>query len=550
MMYNLQKRVDLPQKENRIILKNGYVYYYTDMHWDAEKKKTVDNRKPVGKVCPDDNLKMFPNENWKELMGEETPERTAKHMNVGSYICLYKSAGKIGCLKALQESFPNLWDKIFALCVYVIDAKSSAAQLFPYWGFHNYCGRSKPFSDSTISEVFRVISEDDWAVDNFMQYFGRNYPEAIPEAKETAVALDSTNRNTTCKNNKYAQHGKQKVKKSGIPQVNTAIIVDELTGIPIYYENFFGSVLDKTETPVTIEKVKELGFQKLFIAMDSGYASAECMTSFDDGYEFSVMTPESYQVVKYMIRTYAKQIIHNEKYYIRDEKVYGICEKGVNAFSGKYNAYLFYDSKRGQQEIDSIHEKASAILNTVWKRKRFSESLQKKYAPFITITKTEYNPKTKRNFDAEINSDAVQKEIDNAGLFVVVSNSDSTPGRIIKITRMRDKNEKGFERIKTLFDMMASDTHSTATYEGKMFIGFVSLIICEAYRWYIRDILKTESSATAETTLSELRNYQMMKKNDGTYMPVYALSRKQKELFSCFGLDQQSLREFINELPH
>lgn len=549
-MYNLTKRVDLPQKENRIVLKNGYVYYYTDMHWDAKKKKTVDNRKPVGKLCPDDNQKMFPNENWMEFMDEEVPDKMAKHVNVGSYICLYKSAERIGCLEALRDAFPYLWDKILALCVYVIDAKSSVAQLFPYWGFHNYCGLERAFSDSTITEVFKAISEDDWAVDRFMQRFRKNYLESIPGAKETAVALDSTNRNTTCRKNKYAQHGKQKVQKKGMPQVNTAIIVDELTGIPIYYENFFGSVLDKTETPVTIEKVKELGFQKLFIAMDSGYASTECIKSFSGGYEFSVMTPESYQVVKHMIHTYAREIINNEKYYIRDEKVYGICEKGVEVFSGKYNAYLFYDGKRGQQEIDSIHEKADALLNTVLKRKRFSESLQKKYAPFITVLKTGYDSKTRRNFHAEINSAAVQKEIDNAGLFVVVSNADATPDRIIKITRMRDKNEKGFERIKSLFDMMASDTHSTATYEGKIFIGFVSLIVCEAYRWYIRDILKSKSSTTAETTLSELRNYQMMKKRDGTYMPVYALSKKQKELFACFDLDQQLLRKMLNELPH
>ena len=83
-----------------------------------------------------------------------------------------------------------------------------------------------------------------------------------------------------------------------------------------------------------------------------------------------------------------------------------------------------------------------------------------------------------------------------------------------------------------------------------MLIGFVSLIVCESYRWYIRDVLKAAGSATAETTLGELRNYQIMKKKDGTYMPVYALSKKQKELFNCFGLDQDSLRKLINELPH
>ena len=45
---------------------------------------------------------------------------------------------------------------------------------------------------------------------------------------------------------------------------------------------------------------------------------------------------------------------------------------------------------------------------------------------------------------------------------------------------MRDCNEKAFSRFKSHFDMMTSGTHTTATYEGKTFIGYVFLIICEA----------------------------------------------------------------------
>ena len=549
-MYYMTREVKLPSKSNRILQKSAkctYVYYFTDMHWDSSRKKTVDDRIPVGKLCTTNPEHMHPNDAWLRILDEAIPEphRTAKYRNVGVYLGLIISAEEIGCLDALKHAFPKVWDKLFALCVYVIDDQSAVAQLFPYWGYHNYCGFAEPFSDTTISDVYKAVSEDDWARDEFMEKFQENYFKKVEHPKEIAVALDGTNHLNRCKNNRYCEHGHAKVKGKGLPQTNTAIIVDELTGIPIYVEEYYGSLLDMTETPATMERVRSLGFPKMIFAVDSGYASAECIESIADGFDFTVMTPASLNVYKESMKKNAKRV-RGEKYYIPSENIYGICEKGVECFSGKYQVYLFFDSKRAQDEVDSIHSKAQALLALANKRKKYTEKFREKFAPHVIITKIPKDAASGKTFHAELNHEVIQEEIDNAGYFTVVSSMDLSAERIIKIQRMRDKDEKEFSRFNSFFGMLASGTHSTATYEGKNFMGFLSLIIDESFRWYTKDLYR--GSTTTETLIGELRKLQCWKNKDNIAKAATGITKRQKEIFECLGLTQDEIMKRIESL--
>lgn len=54
-------------KEKVHILKNGYVYWYDISKWDNTLKRTVDNRKSIGKLDPDHPGMMFPNQTYFTL---------------------------------------------------------------------------------------------------------------------------------------------------------------------------------------------------------------------------------------------------------------------------------------------------------------------------------------------------------------------------------------------------------------------------------------------------------------------------------------------------
>ena len=105
-----------------------------------------------------------------------------------------------------------------------------------------------------------------------------------------------------------AQYGKSKTKEKH-PIINTALFVDEKTNISIYYEHFEGSVLDKSQTPYTLEKCKNLGYEKLFLMMDRGYYSFKNLDKMDNhGFGFVVMIPDTVGIIESLINLYRNKI--------------------------------------------------------------------------------------------------------------------------------------------------------------------------------------------------------------------------------------------------
>lgn len=539
--------VPLPETGHLHILKTGYVYWSGKGQWDNKLKRTIDNRVLIGKLDAADSKRMYPNKRYFSLFGnEDPPGMFAQTLNYGPYYALLASAEKVGCIDVLREVFGQEWKQIFALAVHAVCAKNSVAQDFEFWAFHNYCGVDRNLDSKGITRVYEQTACDEVRLRKFMERFREEYDKRIPCESMRCVAFDSTNQNTTAKKALMAEYGHAK-KKRGIPQINTALFVDEQTGIPLFYEHFLGSILDKSQTPYTIEKAAELGFQKLFVMMDRGYFAQQTALAMAD-LEFGVMAPKDAAIVTSMIEAYAAQITDREEYYIMSEDVYGIRVQDQEVFGGRYNAYLFYDPHRAQQEREQIHAKIRYMIEKAECRKRFTEKLHKQYEPWLDISKSAYDRSTGRNFVIQQNTERIQAEISSAGLFVIVSNADLSAADMIRVARMRDWGEKAFQRMKSYLSMDAPGTHSLLTCEGKMFVTFVALLVVEAYRWFMRGILISQTPETVATSLGELSKYQITLKADGTWMPVFAATRKQKQLLRALDRTEADIVKEVRAL--
>ena len=142
----------------------------------------------------------------------------------------------------------------------------------------------------------------------------------------------------------------------------------------------------------------------------------------------------------------------------------------------------------------------------------------------------------------------VQQCLDKAGYFVILSNTNLTTEQMIKVARMRDGNEKAFRRMKSHFGLSKTYSHKAATYEGKMFVAFVALIVIEAYRYYIKPVLDAISSTTTATTIGELNKYQIQRKRDGSWMPMYAMTKKQRQILKCLDLTEGKIKTMVGKL--
>ncbi|MBR4742030.1 MAG: hypothetical protein IK079_03950, partial [Desulfovibrio sp.] len=123
-----------------------------------------------------------------------------------------------------------------------------------------------------------------------------------------------------------------------------------------------------------------------------------------------------------------------------------------------------------------------------------------------------------------------------------------TAGEIISIARKRDCVEKAFKDLKSHFDLSRTYTHTDETYCGKMFTAFVALVLLQSFRWFVRRQLQTKSSNTVTTLLGELEKYTIFMKKDGTFLPVYAMNKKQKMLFEALNLTEAQVEENVRHL--
>ena len=565
--------IPLPESGHLHFSKKGYVSWSpTPGKWDNEKKRTIDERFGIGVLVDTSERTLFyPNARYAQYLKEngaddsiaddstnpkedavdekkqgnqdvsqeeasenvplEEPGQRDTRLAFGQYYALKEAAKIIGCFSALENVFPLIADKIFALVVHSIDAQNSVSQNFSNWYFNSYCGIENPLSSGQISELYGCISES--KIREFLDQYKEFYMSKFYKDDTCTVAYDVTNQNTNSNGIDFAEFGHSKVDE-GLPCINTAMYVDEATGIPLYYEQYMGSLTDKVQCANTVENSDDLGFKKLFYVVDKGFFSESCLKAFSNN-QFAVMCPNISFVTEILSEN--KDIIRNNiEYAIDDGYTFGIFVSDIEYKNNYYNGYVYYDNIRAEQEKRSIFERAFRYKNLVLERKRFSEKLKEQYKNWLIIKKIERADENERNFTVEFNSKSINDKIEMAGFFMVISNVKKDMHEILNVIRARDTSEKCFRRFKYHFDLSKTYTHKTETYIGKMFMAFLATITAQAFHWLAKDSYKTTSSQTLATTIGYLRRYIIYQHKDMTWGPAYALTAKMKRIFNSLSL--------------
>ena len=565
MYSNTDVLVKTPKSSDKVtihILTTGYVLLATEYHWDSEKRCPVDKRISIGKIVDGDRSHMHPNKNYERFFGPIDAEvnrqkdtfgtkarkaagKTDSKLSFGPYLVLKAAAEQSGCYTALTRVYPEYERKIIALAVYSIVAESSTAQMFPGWCFDHYCGLDRVIDDSEVSGLYRLIGSDEGNINVFFRIFREEYEKRFPRKDSNRViAFDSTNQNTQSENEDLAEFGKSKT-DFGLKIINTAMFVDEETGIPMWYEHYDGSLLDKVQTSFSLKKIVDAGYQKLFAMFDRGYFSEDVIKALRNvkDLEYGVLCPDNVNWVDELIKDHGAEIRGRQKYLTTEPNVFGkrypVTVAGKACF-----AYLFFDHSREFDDEQSIRSTISYYFNEASKRKRYTEKMAQDYAPRGIIVVKKADPETGKNFTILEDTEMIQTMVDRAGFFVLVSDTEMTASEAIRIIRRRDVVEHVFESIKRHFDLSVTYTHSIETYRGKMFTAFIASILFATLTWDLREVLHDKTSATIAFEMMELNKYKVELQSDGSWYPSYAMSRIQKELISKVGLTED---EAINQ---
>lgn len=228
-------------------------------------------------------------------------KKLTKKLRFSAYLALRKASEIYGLYDNLRKNFLKLYNKIFVLAIFAIDNQDNISQHFEKWAFSNYCGLENNLSSW---QIYSSIQKED--IENFLKDNIKSYQIYNKTIDRKLIAYDSTNQNTYSSNIPCAEYGHAKINE-GLLCINTNLFVDEIIGIHLYYEHFYGSLLDKVQNKFTITKSKELGFKKLFFMMDRRYFYKENIDLLDKE-EFGMMCPETIEAVKTMIKNNSYKI--------------------------------------------------------------------------------------------------------------------------------------------------------------------------------------------------------------------------------------------------
>jgi transposase len=146
------------------------------------------------------------------------------------------------------------------------------------------------------------------------------------------------------------------------------------------------------------------------------------------------------------------------------------------------------------------------------------------------------NIKSLKNNKLEISikHSVVEKEILTSGWMILLSNSINDNKKALSVYRSKDAVEKGFYRLKNNLDLRRLRTHGDETMSGKLFIGFISLILMSHIheKMTSKKMYKRFSLKELIKELEKLRIQYI-----GKSRILYPLTKNQKDIFKKFDVE-------------
>lgn len=545
-MFHRNIEVNIPNKKR--VRKNGgpfYVYEILSRKNKKHKEKVV----CVG-VLNKEQTKMHPNNKYYELHKERITEDSLlevkefdNQIHLGAEMVLRKIAEDEGLSTILNECFDGRSNIILSLVDYFLIRRDSSAQLFKYFLRDHYTDLNYIPSETELSNLFN----DFFNHENISNFLTRWMNYRVSNKKHHSyidIDFDSTNRNVSSKSIGFAEFGKAKVDE-GLPQVNTAYFLDRESGLPIYYDIYYGSIIDMSHCQVALEKIKAVNKSiKGMIVMDRGYFSNKNIEYFEKNkFSFLCMGKDN-KVFSDLINTYPRNEISEPKNRVY-KTIYGLklVGKPFETTNKNYHIYLYYNESDVAYEASRIQDEVEYCAKFLVGKKDKDKQIENTFGKRINLTYDDERIIIK----AEPNYTYLKNRKNELGYFWIVSNVDDTCENILLSYRHRDLIEKQMKYSKSLADLDKLFAQSDNAYEAKTLLSFISAILRSIIVLKIKPYVLQYSNETSQTVLLELDKIKVEEIND-SYILRYALTSKQKQILSLFDLTLRNVLDYSERI--
>ena len=531
-----------------------YVEYEYDRIYDPVRQYTFPKRVTIGKLSETDPELMQPNQNFLKYFPDaelpETKNRTSRSscLRVGAYFVLRKIIEEYNLVELLGGYFEQRDLGLFLdLAVYSIIAENNAAQYYPDYTFNHplFTNGMKQYSDSTVSDFLNSVTDDQ------STGFLNSWNETRNHREKIYISYDSTNKNCQAGDIEMVEFGHPKV-DVGQPVFNYAVAYDTHNQEPLFYEKYPGSLNDISQLQFMLDKAFGYGYKKIGFILDRGYFSCENIQYMDKcGYSFVIMVRGMASLVN--------ELVLEHKGTFESKRVNNIYEYGVYGKTVKHRLYVGDKKERYFHLYHSISKESAeraGIENRLNQMTLYLKKYQnkvKEFGPgFEKYFTLHYDEKTQAFVLPEERCSVVERELDLAGYFCIITSEKMSAKEAIELYKSRDTSEKLFRGDKSYLGNKSIRVYSEESARAKIFVEFVAMILrCKMYTKLKEEMKKLEKKPnymTVPAALKELEKIEMVRQLDNVYRLDHAVTANQKTILNAFGLDANHIKYYASEL--
>ena len=494
--------------------KHTYIYE-VESYWDKTKKQPRQNRKYIGKKHPETGKIISTNSRYSSL-------------DYGTVYFLDKITKKTGLKKLLKNIFPNIYSELIALAFFSISEKKPL-YLAKLWLESTYYSTKEDLSSQRISELLKNLGKDYDARLSFLKKWAKMHKNS------SFIVFDITSFSSYSKKLELVEWGYNRDKEK-LPQVNFGLIYGEPSSLPLFYSIYPGSISDVSTLKNMILYLDWLELKSSLFILDKGFYSLYNLDKIEKDMHFLIPLPYSVKAALKLIKKHNSIGSHKNAFILNGNVYYCAADK-ITVGGKSYCAYIYLDEKRRAEKrgvfLKKIFELEKKVSDISFKDKKELEDYLKDstcgWKNIFSIYKREDKFRLKRN-DKEINS-----SLEKMGTTILITNKKIEPKHALSLYRRKDGVEKFFDSMKNDMDRKRLRVHSQKTFEGRLFLDFLALIIYSQISKTMmdEDIFK---NYTVQELMYEFKKIKLIKLGEKKTI-ITEVSKKQRELLKKFNID-------------
>ena len=547
--------IEIPQVPGKIVTRKknntSYVYYEVAREYDPKRKFNIPKRVVIGKVADTDNKQMYPNEKFSQyfpntpLPAERNESERSCGLRIGSYAVFKKIVNEYHLDSILKKHLGERSGLLLDLASYMIVNENNAGQYYPDYAFCHplFTKGMKILSDSTVSRFFKGITQEQ--IIGILNDWNKNQ-----DHKQCIyISYDSSNKNCQAGDIDIAEFGKAKDDKN-LPIINLALAFDRNNKVPLFYEQYPGSINDVSQFKYLVSKIVEYKYKDIGFILDRGYFSRDNIKCMDDnGYKFIIMTKGCKSLVSALIMKMKGSFETERTCSIKGYRVYGttLQHKLYDNDPKDRWFHIYFSPEKMAFERNCLETKLDRMSAELRKLEGREIEIPDNYRHYFDC-----HYANGKFIYAKERNDVISKELLLCGYFSIISSEKMTAQDAYILYKSRDASEKLFRADKSFLGSKSMRVCSEKSLSAKIFIEFIALII----RNRMFNLLKTEmlkldvrkNFLTVPAAIRELEKIEMVRRNNGDYKLDHAITKTQKTILESFGINEKDIQTEATEI--